>query len=122
MGPGIAIFLSAGTFALAHMLAWSLPLHFLAGIVLSCAAYWSQSILPGIVLHSVWNGSLQLLELVDGAGDPPTGLGLGAQAALILLFLVTLVALFWMLRKLAPAPTPSPTPLSDRRTVATSAG
>ena len=59
--PTLAILIPAALFAVVHINFQTPPTVFLAGIILGFMAYSFYSIIPGIILHSVFN----ILVLID---------------------------------------------------------
>jgi len=55
MKPALAIFLQALLFTLVHLSFRNAPAIFIAGLILGFLAYSFHSILPGIIIHSIFN-------------------------------------------------------------------
>jgi uncharacterized protein len=60
--PLLAITLSALLFTLAHLNYWNAPGIFLAGMILAYIAYTFYSIIPGIIIHAIFN-TMVLLDI-----------------------------------------------------------
>jgi membrane protease YdiL (CAAX protease family) len=68
--PGArAIVLTALTFAAAHLDLFGLPSRFVVGVASGYLAFASGSIVPSVLLHAAYNGTLLLIDLIPSASD-----------------------------------------------------
>ena len=87
---------SSFLFALYHMNVFQVLPAFVLGLVLGLLAVWSNSILPGMVFHMLYNGGLLLVALLPKLGYMDEGVPLQTLFHPLVTGLFTLLALAFL--------------------------
>jgi membrane protease YdiL (CAAX protease family) len=105
LAPGLAIGLTAVTFALVHFEAFGFPLRVAVGLAAGYAAWGTRSLWPAVTLHATYNGALLLgSALVPGLDERRLGVVARDPAVLgpaVALLVVGGATCAWALRALA---------------------
>ena len=104
--PWSAIVLSSFLFALYHMNVFQVVPAFVLGLVLGLLAVWSNSIVPGMLFHLLYNGVLLGVALLPTLGYTSEAVPLQILFSPIVTAVLTLLALGFLImlaRKLQPA-------------------
>ena len=111
--PWTAIILSSFLFAIYHMNVFQALPAFALGIVLGLLAVWSGSVLPGMLLHLLYNGVLIGMAVLPGLGSSQERMPFQGVFSPLLTIPLTALALFFLValgRRVAKSPPGMPAP------------